>query len=64
MMGPKRDYLHRVLSGLCLLGLCTSVSAQAGPGDHVRAGGAELTAQPGAVAELAGEMLVFLLLAQ
>lgn len=43
MIRTKRDFLHRVTSGLCLLGLCSSASAQAGPGDHVRAGGAEFT---------------------
>jgi len=35
--------MHRVTRGLCLLGLCISASAQAQPGDHVRAGGAEFT---------------------
>jgi hypothetical protein len=43
MKSTKRDFLQRVASGLCLIGLCSSASAQAGAGDHVRAGGAEFT---------------------
>jgi hypothetical protein len=43
MLRLKRDNFVRMGSWLCLLALCTSASAQAAPGDHVRAGGAELT---------------------
>ena len=52
MKGPKRDSLYRVTSVVGLaLGLCTSVSAQAGPGDNVRVGAAELSPSVSLVTE-------------